>query len=172
MGHRVPGPRVRFGVPTMLVTLLSAAGLETAPPVEVRFRGVTHGLLALRSTSGVTVALGDLLQTSQADRVESRMTFHFKEGSLYDEILKDSQQQIFTMVAYRLVQFIVGALEVDGFGECKHAIARSRRAGRPAGGVWQGVNPRTGSTASVVWVSHAAAQDARVFIEIDGQPIS
>lgn len=61
---------------------------------------------------------------------------------------------------------IVGALEEDGgFCECKHVIATSRRDGRPAGGVWQGVNPRTGSTASAVWVAHAAAQDAMVFIE-------
>jgi hypothetical protein len=104
MTHRVSGPLVRFGALAMLVALLSASGLEAAP-IEVRFReGVTHGLLALRSTSGTTVALGDLLQTSQDDRVESRMSFHFKDGSLYDETVTFSQQQVFTMVAYRLVQ--------------------------------------------------------------------
>jgi hypothetical protein len=67
---------------------------------------------------------------------------------------------------------IVGALEDDGFCECKHVIATSRRDVQPAVGVWQGVNPRTGSTASLVWVAHAAAQDAMVFIVIDGQSIS
>jgi hypothetical protein len=103
MTRSVSGPLVRFGALAMLVALLSASGLEAAP-VEVRFHeGVTHGLLALRSTSGATVALGDLLQTSQGDRVESRMTFHFKDGSLYDESVTFSQQQVFTMVAYRLV---------------------------------------------------------------------
>jgi hypothetical protein len=61
-------------------------------------------LLALRSTSGAIVALGDLLQTSQGDRVESRMTFHFVDGSLYDEAVTFSQEHVFTMVAYRLVQ--------------------------------------------------------------------
>lgn len=67
---------------------------------------------------------------------------------------------------------VVGALQVDGFNECKHVLATSRRDGRPASGAWQGVNPQTGSTASVVWVAHASAPDALVFIEIDGQPIS
>jgi hypothetical protein len=67
---------------------------------------------------------------------------------------------------------IVGALQGVGFCECKHVIATSRRAGRPAGGAWQGVDPRTGSTASVVWMAHAVARDAMVFIEIDGHAIS
>lgn len=88
----------------MLVALLSAAGLQAAP-VEVRFQeGVTHGLLALRTTTGQTVALGDLTQMPLGDRVESRMTFHFKDGSLHDETVTFSQQQVFSMVAYRLVQ--------------------------------------------------------------------
>jgi hypothetical protein len=67
---------------------------------------------------------------------------------------------------------VVGALQDAGFCECKHVIATSRRAGRPAGGAWQGVDPRTGSTASLVWMAHAVAQDAMVFIEIDGHAIS
>jgi len=104
MTHHVAGLLVRAGALTVLAVLLSTSGLEAAP-VEVRFReGVTHGLLALRTTSGTTVALGDLLQTSQGDRVESRMTFHFKDGSLYDETVTFSQQQVFTMIVYRLVQ--------------------------------------------------------------------
>lgn len=58
MAHRVSGPLVRSGALAMLVALLSVSGLEAAP-VEVRFReGVPHGLLALRSADGATVALG------------------------------------------------------------------------------------------------------------------
>jgi len=41
-----------------------------------------------------------------------------------------------------------------------------------AGGAWQGVDPRTGFTASLVWMAHAVAQDAMLFIEIDGHAIS
>jgi hypothetical protein len=45
---------------------------------------------------------------------------------------------------------IVRAFEDDGCCECKHLIATRRHDGRPAGGVWQGGNPRTGSTASAM----------------------
>lgn len=104
MTRRVSVSVMRFGALALLMALLPASGLEAAP-VDVRFReGVTHGLLALRSTSGATVALGDLLQTSKGDRVESRMRFHFTDGSLHDETVTFSQQKVFTMVAYRLVQ--------------------------------------------------------------------
>ena len=60
---------------------------------------------------------------------------------------------------------IMGALEDDRFCEVRHVIATGRRDGRPAGGVWQEVNPRTGTTVSAVWVAHAAVQDAMVFKE-------
>ena len=42
---------------------------------------------------------------------------------------------------------IVTALSKDGFEERKHERTTSRRDKRPAGGVWQGVNPGTGSVA-------------------------
>ena len=66
---------------------------------------------------------------------------------------------------------VLTALAGDGFEECKHAMTTSRRDKRPAGGVWQGVNRTTGSVASAIWVAHAAAPRALVFVEIDGEPI-
>src|SRR5437660_847302 len=39
----------------------------------------------------------------------------------------------------------------------------------PAGGVWQGVNPGTGSVASMVWVNQPRRTRALVFIAIDGE---
>ena len=67
---------------------------------------------------------------------------------------------------------ILDALEHDGFDECKREMATSRRDCRPAGGVWQGVNSSTGSVASAVWVNRPKAQEAMVFIEIDGESIT
>lgn len=76
-----------------------------AAPVEVRFlEGVTRGFLVLRSTTGQMVAHGALLQTAHPDRVDSRMTFRFKDGSLYDETVVFSQQHVFTLLSYHLVQ--------------------------------------------------------------------
>ena len=64
---------------------------------------------------------------------------------------------------------VVTALAEDGFEECKRAMTTSRRDLRPAGGVWQGVNARTGTVASAIWVNRPGWQQAIVFIDIDGK---
>ena len=46
-----------------------------------------------------------------------------------------------------------------------------RRHRRPAGGLWQGVNTRTGSEASAIWVNRPAWHQAIVFIDIDGESL-
>ena len=66
---------------------------------------------------------------------------------------------------------IVNALSTDGFEECKREGTTSRRDLRPAGGVWQGVNTRTGSVASAIWVNRPAGHPAIMFIDIDGEPL-
>jgi len=66
---------------------------------------------------------------------------------------------------------VLRALARDGYDECKHETTTSHRDGRPAGGVWQGVNRRTGSVAAAIWVIRAAAE-ALVFIQIDGEPVA
>jgi hypothetical protein len=45
-------------------------------------------------------------------------------------------------------------------------------AGRPAGGVWQGINLRTGSVASMIWVNRPTSPDAIVFMAIDGESLT
>lgn len=64
---------------------------------------------------------------------------------------------------------VVGALSSDGFEECKRETTTSRRDLLPAGGVWQGVNTRTGSVASAIWVHRSSRAGAIVFITIDGE---
>lgn len=48
---------------------------------------------------------------------------------------------------------IVNALSNEGFEECKRETTTSRRDRQPAGGLWQGLNARTGSVASAIWVN-------------------
>ena len=67
---------------------------------------------------------------------------------------------------------VLGALARDGFHECKREMTTSRRDCRPAGGLWQGVNPHTGAVASAVWVARPGSMAAMVFIEIDGESIT
>lgn len=93
-----------------LSVLLFVAALQwpcplAAAPVPVRFvEGLTHGFLVLRTLNGVLIASGDLLQVSRGGEVESRMVFHFKDGSLFDETVVFTQQRVFTQKSYRLLQ--------------------------------------------------------------------
>src|SRR3989442_10312850 len=48
---------------------------------------------------------------------------------------------------------IVKAFSKDGFEECNRETTTSRRDWQPPGGVWQGVDTRTGSVASATWVN-------------------
>jgi len=56
---------------------------------------------------------------------------------------------------------IVNVLSNEGFEECKRETTTSRRDRHPAGGLWQGVNTRTGSVASAIWVTRPAWQQRR-----------
>jgi len=64
---------------------------------------------------------------------------------------------------------ILTALAEDGFAECKRELTTSRSDSRPAGGVWQGVDARTATVASAIWVNRPGWQQAIVFIDVDGQ---
>jgi len=55
---------------------------------------------------------------------------------------------------------IVDALSNDGFEECEREMTSSRRDRRPAGGVWHGVDARTGSVALAIWVNRPAWDQA------------
>jgi hypothetical protein len=66
---------------------------------------------------------------------------------------------------------IVTALSKDAFEECKREMTTSQRDLRPAGRVWEGVNPRTGSVASAIWVTRWARHQAIVFISIDRESL-
>jgi hypothetical protein len=58
----------------------------------------------LTSLDGDRLAHGDLTQVVRDDRVESRLVFRFKDGSLYDETVVFSQRDTFRLLGYRIVQ--------------------------------------------------------------------
>ncbi len=64
---------------------------------------------------------------------------------------------------------VLTALLNEGFQECERAVARNRRDRCLVGGMWEGLNPRTGSVASAIWVNQRGARPATVFIAIDGE---
>jgi hypothetical protein len=88
----------------LAMVLLSPWPLAVAP-VAVRFaEGPTHGFLLLRTVDGTIVASGDLMQVGRGGKVESRRVFRFKDGSLFDETVVFTQQRVFAMESYHLVQ--------------------------------------------------------------------
>jgi hypothetical protein len=76
-----------------------------AEPVSVKFtEGLGRGFPVLRSVGGEKLAQGELVQIPRGDRVENRLTFRFRDGSLYDERVVFSQQDTFTLMSYQIVQ--------------------------------------------------------------------
>ena len=65
---------------------------------------------------------------------------------------------------------VVEALAHHGFQEYKRESTRSRRDREPTGGVWQGLDARTGAVASAIWVHRG--EDSLVFIDIDGERVT
>lgn len=96
-----------FTKAAILVLLILGTGPGTlmAAPIPVRFaEGVAHGFLLLRSLDGAPVATGDLLQIIRGGKVEKRMVFQFKDGSVLEESAVFTQQGVYTMQSYRLLQ--------------------------------------------------------------------
>jgi hypothetical protein len=104
------GPRVLRGWPRALGCLVMClgvfgAGPLGAQPLAVRHsEGVTHGFMLLRTLENETLAVGDVIQNSNGDRVTSQVIFHFKDGSVHDERVSYSQKHRFRMLEYRLSQ--------------------------------------------------------------------
>ena len=73
--------------------------------IPVRFiEGSVHGFLELRTADGALLAPGDLTQVVRDRRIESRMVFHFPDASVFEETVVFSQQGVFAMETYHLVQ--------------------------------------------------------------------
>ena len=95
---------------TLVLAILAAQLLwprsVAAAPVPVRFaEGVTHGFLTLRSSpDNALIASGELLQVARDGQVECRMVFRFPDGSVWDENVVFTQERVFVMQTYRLVQ--------------------------------------------------------------------
>ena len=94
--------------PAGLLILLSAllwGRPLAAGPVPVRFaEGSLHGFLVLGTPKEVLIASGDLLQVARDGEVKSRLVFHFKDGSVFDETVVFTQRNVFSMQSYHLVQ--------------------------------------------------------------------
>jgi hypothetical protein len=74
---------------------------------QVRVRhpeGTLHGFLSLTNEQGEVLADGDLIEIVRGDRVTSRLTFHFKDGSIDDETTVFTQKGVFRLISDHHVQ--------------------------------------------------------------------
>jgi hypothetical protein len=67
-------------------------------------QGSAHGFLVLKTMEGVPIATGDATQIIQGDRVTSRVIFHFRDGSVDDDVTVFSQRRVFRLVSDHHIQ--------------------------------------------------------------------
>jgi hypothetical protein len=90
-----------------LLASLAALALGPAKPEGVAVRwaeGTVHGFVELRTQAGELLARGDLLQAPRDSDIESRLVFHFTDGSVFRETVTFTQHGVFRMETYHLVQ--------------------------------------------------------------------
>jgi hypothetical protein len=87
-----------FGV----ITLGTPASAE---PISVKhIQRPMHRFMTARSEDGKTIASGEFLQVVQGDEVSMRLTYHFVDGSIDDEMTTYRQQGTFRLVRYHHLQ--------------------------------------------------------------------
>lgn len=93
----------RLAASIWILALIAASA--AADPVTIHFPdGTTHGFLVLRSLKGQILAHGELLAFPRADRMESRLTWRFRDGSLQDEIVTYLQKPVLKLLTYKQIQ--------------------------------------------------------------------
>lgn len=93
----------------LIAVALACAALFQFPVfagnVRVRYpEGVIRGFLALRSLDGQRLASGQLIQFVADNQVTIHLTFHFNDGSMYDELTVFSQRGTFRLLSDHLTE--------------------------------------------------------------------
>lgn len=94
--------RTWFGIAPLISMMAFTAGAET---IHVRYpQGSTHGFLALKTLDGKIIATGEATQTVHGNQVTSRLTFHFRDGSIDDDETIFSQKGVFHLLSDHHIQ--------------------------------------------------------------------
>jgi hypothetical protein len=106
MLKHVVGYRPACNYLIILVMAVLVYSPASAAPIAVRFpEGVTHGFLLVRSLGGEILGQGEVTQIAQeGGLVEGRLVFRFNDGSVHDEKVAFSQNGVFTLLTYHLIQ--------------------------------------------------------------------
>jgi len=87
-----------------LATACISANLS-ADPVPVRHQqGSAHGFVVVKTLQGTILAEGDMTEVLHGGHVISRLTLHFRDGSLDDETTVFSQRKVFRLISDHHIQ--------------------------------------------------------------------
>jgi hypothetical protein len=86
------------------IAIIWAASLAAQPVAVRQLEGVVRGFLVLRTQDGTVIGDADSLQTTRRGQVVSRLTMHFKDGSLQDETTVFTQSGHYRLVSDHTVQ--------------------------------------------------------------------
>ncbi len=86
----------------VLITLVNTALAETIPVRHVQ--RPMHRYMVARSEAGAIIATGEFSQAVQGDEVTMRLTYHFVDGSIDDEMTTYRQEGTFRLVRSRHIQ--------------------------------------------------------------------
>jgi hypothetical protein len=76
-----------------------------AEPVPATYKqGSLHGLLLLKSQDGKVIAIGDQINVVRGDVIRSELIFHFRDGSIDDEVAEFRQGSVFQLIRDHHVQ--------------------------------------------------------------------
>jgi hypothetical protein len=97
--------RVRSIATLLICGYIFFGASASAAPVAVRYKeGLLHGFLVLSTLDGTQIAEGNLTQVPHGNRITSRLTLRFKDGSRTEETVIFSQRANFRLLSYHLVQ--------------------------------------------------------------------
>ena len=97
--------RARSIVIFRICACVLSCAIASASPVQVRNKeGLLHGFLVLSTLDGKAIAEGDLTQVPHGNRITSRLSYLFKDGSREEETTVFSQRGNFRLISYHLMQ--------------------------------------------------------------------
>jgi hypothetical protein len=67
-------------------------------------QGSMHGFLLVKSDDGKTIAIGDQINVVRGDEIHSSLVFHFRDGSIDEEITTFRQASTFQLLSDRHIQ--------------------------------------------------------------------
>jgi hypothetical protein len=89
----------------LILTFMSQPTPASAETIAVRVaEGPTHGFLLLKTLDGQIIAEGDLIESLKGATIRTQTSFHFHDGSYYEETAEFSQLGQFHFLSERLVQ--------------------------------------------------------------------